>query len=69
MHHSGAYCIFQVWINMNGTVDIHRYAADRKIGMALAYALAVFFIFCSCVLHDSECLTDNVSLMCMQALL
>lgn len=42
----GIMCIFQVWINMNGIQSIFNDTPlTSTFGMALAYAVAVFFIF------------------------
>ncbi len=42
----GIMCIFQVWINMNGIQSIFKDTPlTGTFGMALAYAVAVFFIF------------------------
>lgn len=65
----GLMCIFQVWINMNGIQSIFiDTPLTGKFGMALAYALAVFFIFLLIRFGMiRNVLTDNVSWIAVYA--
>lgn len=59
----GIMCIFQVWINLNGIQSVFKDTPlGGTFGMALAYAVAVFFIFLL-IRYGMirNVLTDNVS--------